>query len=214
MDDSQTVITTFEVNPGTCADLLDELRDAYASFISHQPGFVSARLHVNDAQTRIANVSHWRRREDFLVEPGLVHVERVERVVGDLARDAAVALHLGEVARAAEDSVTSGTSAALITARIGEASAGVQGRRGRPARPRDAVSHEASGCGSPAGALTASGASLALAAGRVREAGARVLGRRGRPARRRRRLSWNDRLWQPCRCLHDERREPVLAAGR
>ena len=25
----QTVITTFEVNPGTCHDLLDELRDAY-----------------------------------------------------------------------------------------------------------------------------------------------------------------------------------------
>jgi heme-degrading monooxygenase HmoA len=62
----QTVITTFEVTPGTCADLLDELREAYAGFISQQEGFVEARLHVNDAQTRIANVSHWRRREDFL----------------------------------------------------------------------------------------------------------------------------------------------------
>ena len=62
----QTVITTFEVTPGTCADLLDLLRDALAEFISKQPGFISAALHVNDAQTRIANYSQWERREDFL----------------------------------------------------------------------------------------------------------------------------------------------------
>ena len=62
----QTVITTFEVTPGTCADLVDELRSAYADFISRQDGFLRARLHVNDAQTRVANVSHWRQREDFL----------------------------------------------------------------------------------------------------------------------------------------------------
>jgi len=62
----QTVITTFEVTPGTCQDLLDELTDAYAEFISKQPGFIAAGLHVNDAQTRIANYSQWERREDFL----------------------------------------------------------------------------------------------------------------------------------------------------
>lgn len=62
----QTVITTFEVTPGTCADLIDELRSAYAEFISNQQGFVRARLHVNDAQTRVANISHWRERQDFL----------------------------------------------------------------------------------------------------------------------------------------------------
>lgn len=61
----QTVLTTFEVTPGTCQDLLEELTDAYASFISKQPGFVTAGLHVNDAQTRIANYSQWARREDF-----------------------------------------------------------------------------------------------------------------------------------------------------
>ncbi|WP_269844484.1 antibiotic biosynthesis monooxygenase family protein [Acidimangrovimonas sediminis] len=61
----QTVITTFEMTPGTCADLLEALTDAYASFISKQPGFLAAGLHVNDAQTRIANYSKWRRREDF-----------------------------------------------------------------------------------------------------------------------------------------------------
>ncbi|MCT8330308.1 antibiotic biosynthesis monooxygenase family protein [Albidovulum sediminis] len=61
----QTVITTFEMTPGTAQDLMDELREAYDRFISHQPGFIGAGLHMNDAQTRIANYSQWRRREDF-----------------------------------------------------------------------------------------------------------------------------------------------------
>lgn len=63
--EGQTVITTFEMTPGTCQDLLDELTQAYESFISKQPGFRGAGLHVNDAQTRIVNYSQWRRREDF-----------------------------------------------------------------------------------------------------------------------------------------------------
>lgn len=61
----QTVITTFECSPGTCADLMDALRSAYEEFISKQPGFLGAGLHVNDAETRIANYSQWERREDF-----------------------------------------------------------------------------------------------------------------------------------------------------
>lgn len=61
----QTVITTFEMTPGTAQDLMDELKAAYATFIRHQPGFIGAGLHMNDAQTRIANYSLWRRREDF-----------------------------------------------------------------------------------------------------------------------------------------------------
>lgn len=62
----QTVITTFEMTPGTCYDLLEELKDAYEAFISKQKGFIGAGLHVNDAQTRIANYSQWEKREDFL----------------------------------------------------------------------------------------------------------------------------------------------------
>ncbi len=61
----QTVITTFEVTPGTCHDLLEELQEAYAACITKQPGFIGASLHVNDAQTRIANYSQWQKREDF-----------------------------------------------------------------------------------------------------------------------------------------------------
>lgn len=61
----QTVITTFECSPGTCADLLEALRSAYAEFISKQHGFIGAGLHVNDAETRIANYSQWQQRDDF-----------------------------------------------------------------------------------------------------------------------------------------------------
>lgn len=82
----QTVITTFEVTPGTCHDLLDELQDAYASFISKQPGFVAAALHVNDAQTRIANYSQWLRREDFQAMLRSEEMRRRNRKINDLCR--------------------------------------------------------------------------------------------------------------------------------
>ncbi|MEM1130209.1 MAG: antibiotic biosynthesis monooxygenase family protein [Pseudomonadota bacterium] len=62
----QTVLTTFEVTPGTCQDLLDELTSAFDEFVSKQPGFIGVALHVNDAQTRIANYSQWIMRENFL----------------------------------------------------------------------------------------------------------------------------------------------------
>jgi hypothetical protein len=62
----QTVITTFEVTPGTCQDLIDELTLAYAEVISKCPGFIGSALHLNDAQTRVANYSQWRGRADFI----------------------------------------------------------------------------------------------------------------------------------------------------
>ncbi|MEE9427488.1 MAG: antibiotic biosynthesis monooxygenase family protein [Paracoccaceae bacterium] len=61
----QTVITTFEVTPATCQELLDELASACTDVISNQPGFIGSAIHVNDARTRIANYSQWRAREDF-----------------------------------------------------------------------------------------------------------------------------------------------------
>ncbi|WP_300519339.1 antibiotic biosynthesis monooxygenase family protein [Aliiroseovarius sp.] len=64
--DLQTVITTYEVTPGTCADLCEEIRVACNEFISKQDGFIGAALHVNDAQTRIASYTQWRTRDDFM----------------------------------------------------------------------------------------------------------------------------------------------------
>jgi quinol monooxygenase YgiN len=82
----QTVITTFEMSPGTCQDLLDELTDAYESFISRQKGFISAGLHVNDAQTRIANYSQWEDRQDFLAMLRSDEMRRRNRRINDLCR--------------------------------------------------------------------------------------------------------------------------------
>jgi quinol monooxygenase YgiN len=82
----QTVITTFEVMPGTCHDLLDLLSDAYGVFISKQPGFIGAALHVNDAQTRIANYSQWRRREDFLAMLRSEEMRRRNREISALCK--------------------------------------------------------------------------------------------------------------------------------
>lgn len=82
----QTVITTFETTPGTCQDLLDALNDAYAQFISHQKGFIAAGLHVNDAQTRIANYSQWARREDFQAMLRSDEMRRRNRAINDLCK--------------------------------------------------------------------------------------------------------------------------------
>ena len=82
----QTVITTFEVMPGTCHDLLELLQDAYTAYISLQPGFLGAALHVNDAQTRIANYSQWRRREDFLAMLRSEEMQKRNREISSLCK--------------------------------------------------------------------------------------------------------------------------------
>ncbi|WP_166416492.1 antibiotic biosynthesis monooxygenase family protein [Cochlodiniinecator piscidefendens] len=82
----QTVITTFETTPGTCQDLMDALEDAYQSFISKQPGFIGAGLHVNDAQTRIANYSQWQQREDFQAMLRTPEMRDRNRRINDLCK--------------------------------------------------------------------------------------------------------------------------------
>lgn len=82
----QTVITTFEMTPGTCQDLLDELTEAYEQFIRHQKGFLGAGLHVNDAQTRIANYSQWEDRKDFLAMLRSEEMRRRNRIIHELCR--------------------------------------------------------------------------------------------------------------------------------
>lgn len=85
-NDLQTVLTTFETSPGNAQDLLDALQGAYADFISKQPGFVAAALHVNDAQTRVANYSQWKTREDFLAMLRSDHMRDVNRTLNGLCR--------------------------------------------------------------------------------------------------------------------------------
>ena len=80
----QTVITTFEMTPGTAADLMDALQRAYDEVIRHQPGFLGAGLHMNDAQTRICNYSQWRQREDFMAMLRTPEMRERNRVIAGL----------------------------------------------------------------------------------------------------------------------------------
>ncbi|HUF57007.1 MAG TPA: antibiotic biosynthesis monooxygenase family protein, partial [Thermohalobaculum sp.] len=89
----QTVMTTFEVNPGICQDLLDALTDAYREVISRQPGFIAAALHVNDAQTRIASYSQWRRREDFMAMLRTEEMRARNRAIGAMCRSFEPVMH-------------------------------------------------------------------------------------------------------------------------
>ncbi len=82
----QTVITTFEVTPGTAQDVLELLRDAYDEVISRQPGFISAAIHLNDAQTRIASYSQWRRREDFMAMLRTPEMRERNRVINEMCK--------------------------------------------------------------------------------------------------------------------------------
>ncbi|MFV2003087.1 MAG: antibiotic biosynthesis monooxygenase [Paracoccaceae bacterium] len=82
----QTVITTYEVTPGTAQDLLDELGEAYEVFISKQPGFIGVAIHVNDAQTRVASYSQWQRREDFQAVLRTDEMRRRNRSINGLCK--------------------------------------------------------------------------------------------------------------------------------
>lgn len=82
----QTVITTFEVTPGTCEDVLEALTAAYSEVISACEGFIAAGLHVNDAQTRICNYSQWQRREDYQAMLRTPEMRERNRVINQMVK--------------------------------------------------------------------------------------------------------------------------------
>ncbi|MFV0491866.1 MAG: antibiotic biosynthesis monooxygenase family protein [Pseudorhodobacter sp.] len=84
--DIQTVIATYDVTPGSFTDLLNKLQEAYERFLRHQPGFIAAGIHVNDAHTRIANYSQWRSREDFQALLRSEEMQEWNRQFSDLSK--------------------------------------------------------------------------------------------------------------------------------
>ncbi|MCB1388946.1 MAG: antibiotic biosynthesis monooxygenase [Rhodobacteraceae bacterium] len=80
----QTVVSTFEMTPGTCTDVLDALTDAYDKVIRHQPGFLGGAIHVNDAQTRISTYSRWEKRGDFQAMLRTPEMRERNRVIAGL----------------------------------------------------------------------------------------------------------------------------------
>lgn len=82
----QTVICTFDVTPGTAHDVLEALEDAYAEVISKQGGFISAAIHLNDAQTRIATYSQWDQRSDYQAMLRLPEMRERNRKIHGMCR--------------------------------------------------------------------------------------------------------------------------------
>ncbi len=91
--DLQTVITTYEVTPGTCTELCEEIRVACNAFISKQPGFIGAALHVNDAKTRVASYSQWKTRDDFMHFLRSEEMQRYHEKFNALAKTSAPVLY-------------------------------------------------------------------------------------------------------------------------
>ncbi|NHF71969.1 antibiotic biosynthesis monooxygenase family protein [Paracoccus xiamenensis] len=82
----QTVITTFDVTPGTAHDHLDALTDAWDKVIRQQPGFLGGAVHLNDAQTRIATYSQWQQRGDYQAMLRLPEMRDRNREINALCR--------------------------------------------------------------------------------------------------------------------------------
>ena len=82
----QTVILTYEVAFGTFDELLALLNGAYEDILVHQPGFLGAAIHVNDARTRVASYSQWESREAFLNVLKTPEMQSVNRKLGDLSK--------------------------------------------------------------------------------------------------------------------------------
>ena len=82
----QTVITTFDVTPGTCVDLQEALSEAYEQVISKQHGFIGGAIHVNDAETRVCSYSQWKKREDFQAMLRTPEMRRRNRRIHELCK--------------------------------------------------------------------------------------------------------------------------------
>ena len=64
-DFSVALINTFFLKPEKEEELVEVLTKATDEVMRHQPGFISANLHVSLDKTRVVNYAQWRSKEDF-----------------------------------------------------------------------------------------------------------------------------------------------------
>lgn len=58
-------INTFTVEPDRSEELLAGLRKATEVLMQHQPGFISANLHMSRDKKHIVNYAQWRTQADY-----------------------------------------------------------------------------------------------------------------------------------------------------
>jgi quinol monooxygenase YgiN len=61
-----TFINTFAVEPENAERLVQALRNATEEIFRHQPGFISANLHISRDRRRVLNYAQWRSKEDYV----------------------------------------------------------------------------------------------------------------------------------------------------
>lgn len=64
-NDVVTLVNVFTVEPENQRQLVDLLNTATEQVMRHQPGFVSANIHVSLDGRRVVNYAQWRSPEDF-----------------------------------------------------------------------------------------------------------------------------------------------------
>src|SRR5579864_5850009 len=61
-----TFINTFAVEPENAERLLQALKNATEEIFRHQPGFISANLHMSRDRRRVLNYAQWRSKEHYV----------------------------------------------------------------------------------------------------------------------------------------------------
>lgn len=60
-----TLINVFTVEPDTAAELASLLTSATEEVMRHQPGFLSANIHLSSDGTRVVNYAQWQSAEHY-----------------------------------------------------------------------------------------------------------------------------------------------------
>ncbi len=70
-----TFINTFTVEPDRADSLLENLKNATEEVFRHQPGFISANLHMSRDRRKVVNYAQWRSQEDYVAMSQLPDVQ-------------------------------------------------------------------------------------------------------------------------------------------
>ncbi len=70
-----TFINTFTVEPDKADCLLEDLKNATEKLFRHQPGFISANLHMSRDRRKVVNYAQWRSKEDYVAMSQLPDVQ-------------------------------------------------------------------------------------------------------------------------------------------
>jgi catechol 2,3-dioxygenase-like lactoylglutathione lyase family enzyme/quinol monooxygenase YgiN len=94
-----TLLNTFTVEPENAERLLQALRNATEEIFRHQPGFISANLHISHDQRRVVNYAQWRSKQDY------VTMSKQPEVRAHMKQAAALAVSFDPVAYDLRDTV-------------------------------------------------------------------------------------------------------------